>query len=181
MTLKEFETLYNLRRKEQMPLGYFPKKFKLEKSKITKRGVIVFEADERGIPYIVSKTPAVSKKVFDMNAFNKLCQEVWKYYLGTDLKRISSEGKWRPNGKGGGFYIKSENKGFADLHGNCNGKAIYIETKQKYEKHLPSQIEFAKWVRDGGGIYMTVKSFDDIYDVVQCLVALDYEGLKKYF
>ena len=181
MTLKEFETLYNLRRKEKMPLGYFPKRFKLEKSKITKKAVIVYKANEHGIPYIESKIPAVSKKVFDMNAFNNLCQAVWEYYLGTKLKRISSEGKWRPNGKGGGFFIKSENKGFADLHGICNGIGVYIETKQKYEKHLPSQIEFAKWVRDGGGIYVSARSFDDIYDIVQCLIALDYSGLQKYF
>lgn len=181
MTLKEFEFLYNLKRKENMPVGYFPKKFKLEKSKVTKKAQIVYGVDEQGRPYIVSKTPAVSKKVFDMNAFNKLCQCVWEFYLGTKLRRISSEGKWRPNDKGGGFFIKSENKGFADLHGIHNGIGIYIETKQKYEKHLASQIEFAKWVRDGGGVYVSARSWEDIYDIIQALLVNDRDRLKKYY
>jgi hypothetical protein len=47
------------------------------------------------------------------------------------------------------------------------GRAVYIETKQRNEKHLKSQQDFMQWVRDGGGIYHTVRSFEDMYLVTQ--------------
>ena len=104
---------------------------------VTKKAVYKDILSESGVPSRVLVTPPISKKVFDTNMFNVLCQEVWFYYIGTKLKRISSEGKYRV----GIGYIKSENKGFADLHGMYNGKAVYIETKQSTENHLKSQKE----------------------------------------
>lgn len=165
MTLQTFTTLYNQERKRLYPYKH-DVTFSIMKSKVTKKSVVTYEADQYGRPIEISRTPSISKQVVDTNGFTKLCQAVWEFYLNTDLKRISSEGKYRP----GVGFIKNENRGFADLHGIFKGRSIYIEIKQTSENHLKSQKEFAEWVRSGGGIYVSVRSFEDIYEVVQCLI-----------
>jgi hypothetical protein len=173
MTQPQFETLYNQRRAEMNPPRH-KETFNLMKSKITIKATFKDVVDEHGRPSRVPLTKAVSKKVFDTNKFNELCQAVWEYYTGTKLKRISSEGKWRPNVG----FIKNENRGFADLHGIYSGRAIYIETKQSKENHLDSQKEFSEWVTAGGGIYVSVRSFDDIWEVVQAIMS--GESVEKW-
>ena len=163
MTQPQFEQLYNARREQQIKVGFFKKTFPLMKSKKVKDAVYKDSVDHNGVPSRELITPAVTRKAFDTNKFNELCQEVWEYYLGTKLKRISSEGKYRP----GVGFIKSENRGFADLHGIHNSRAVYIETKQVRENHLDSQREFRDWVIQGGGIYVSARSFEDIYEIVQ--------------
>lgn len=174
MTQTQFEQLYNARREQEIKVGFYKKTFPLMKSKVTKKAVYKDILSESGVPSRVLMVPPISKKVFDTNMFNVLCQEVWFYYIGTKLKRISSEGKYRP----GVGFIKSENRGFADLHGNFNGRAVYIETKQVSENHLKSQKDFAEWVRSGGGIYVSTRSFEDIFEIVQCLI--NDEPLDKF-
>ena len=156
ITQSEFETLYNERRKQA---GKHKKTFPLITTKVIKKRQDIYKADENGVPTLVERIPGVSKKAFDTNNFNALCQAVWEYYTGTQLKRISSEGRYRP----GIGFIKSTNRGFADLHGIYKGRGIYIETKQVNEKHLKSQKQFKQWVIDGGGLYETVRSFEDMY------------------
>lgn len=163
MTLQQFTDLYNERRKQEMPLGYFPKKFKITKRKIITPQKIEYEM-RNGVPNEVGRILAVSKEVFDTNGFTVLCQAVWKYYLGTELKRISSEGRWRQDIK---RFIPNTNKGMADLMGAYNGKVYFIEIKQPKEQHLESQKAFQKWTKDGGINYNTVRSFEDIYQIVQ--------------
>lgn len=163
ITLSHFTDLYNARRKETMKIGYYPKKFSIKKRKIVKPQQIEYEM-RNGIPWEVGRTPAVSKEVFDTNGFTVLCQAVWKYYLGTDLKRISSEGRYRSDI---GKFIPNYNKGIADLMGAYNGKVYFIEIKQPKEQHLESQKAFQKWTKDGGINYNTVRSFEDIYQIVQ--------------
>lgn len=174
MTQPQFEQLYNERRAQEIKVGFFKKTFPLIKSKVTKKATYKDEVSDNGVPSRVIMTPPISKKVFDTNMFNVLCQEVWFYYLGTKLKRISSEGKYRV----GVGYIKNENKGIGDLHGIHKGRAVYVETKQTNENHLKSQKEFAEWVWDGGGIYVSARSFEDIYEIVQCLI--NDEPLDKF-
>jgi hypothetical protein len=132
-------------------------------TKVIKKRQDIYKADENGVPTLVERIPGIAKKAFNTNNFNALCQAVWEYYTGNVLKRISSEGKYRV----GVGFIPSTNKGFADLHGMYKGRAVYIETKQRNEKHLKSQQDFMQWVRDGGGIYHTVRSFEDMYLVTQ--------------
>ena len=165
ITQADFEVLWNVRRKELHPVGFYKVSFPLLTTKVIKKSQRIYKADENGVPTLVQTIPGISKKVFNTNNFNKLCQAVWEYYTGTKLKRISSEGRYRP----GIGFIASPNKGFADLHGMYNGKAVYIETKQSKEAHLKSQKEFAQWVREGGGLYHTVRSFEDIYLLVKDL------------
>jgi hypothetical protein len=163
ITQNEFEALYNERRKQQMPVGFFKKTWPLMTTKVIKKRQDIYKADENGVPTLVERIPGISKKAFNTNNFNALCQAVWEYYTGNVLKRISSEGKYRV----GVGFIPSTNKGFADLHGMYKGRAVYIETKQRNEKHLKSQQEFMQWVREGGGIYHTVRSFEDMYLLTQ--------------
>lgn len=161
MTQTEFEQLYNARREQQIKVGFFKKTFPLMKSKITKKAVYKDSIDHNGIPRREIITLTKSKKVFDTNMFTKLCQAVWQYYLGTELKRISSEGSYR-----NGQYIKSPNKGISDLMGAYNGKVYFVEIKQAKEKQLESQIKFQKWSEDGGIRYCIVIGWDDIYSLV---------------
>lgn len=165
ITQSEFEVLWNIRRKELHPVGFYKVSFPLMTTKVIKKSERIYKADENGVPTLVQTIPGISKKAFNTNNFNKLCQAVWEYYTGTKLKRISSEGRYRP----GIGFIASPNKGFADLHGIYNGRSVYIETKQAKEAHLKSQKEFAQWVREGGGLYHTVRSFEDIYMLVKDL------------
>ena len=165
ITQAEFEVLWNIRRKELHPVGFYKVSFPLMTTKVIKKSQRIYKADENGVPTLVQTIPGISKKAFNTNNFNKLCQAVWEYYTGTKLKRISSEGRYRP----GIGFIASPNKGFADLHGIYKGRSVYIETKQSKESHLKSQKEFAQWVREGGGLYHTVRSFEDIYLLVKDL------------
>ncbi len=165
ITQSEFEVLWNIRRKELHPVGFYKVSFPLMTTKVIKKSQRIYKADENGVPTLVQTIPGISKKAFNTNNFNKLCQAVWEYYTGTKLKRISSEGRYRP----GIGFIASPNKGFADLHGIYKGRSVYIETKQSKESHLKSQKEFAEWVREGGGLYHTVRSFEDIYLLVKDL------------
>ena len=165
ITQAEFEVLWNIRRKELHPVGFYKVSFPLMTTKVIKKSERIYKADENGVPTLVQTIPGISKKAFNTNNFNKLCQAVWEYYTGTKLKRISSEGRYRP----GIGFIASPNKGFADLHGIYKGRSVYIETKQSKESHLKSQKEFAEWVREGGGLYHTVRSFEDIYLLVKDL------------
>lgn len=166
ITQDEFEVLWNIRRNELHPVGFYKVSFPLITSKVIKKSQKIYKADENGVPTLVQTIPGVSKKAFNTNNFNKLCQAVWEYYTGTKLKRISSEGRYRP----GIGFIKSTNKGFADLHGIYKGRSVYIETKQTKEAHLKSQKDFAEWVRQGGGLYHTVRSFEDMFLLVQEII-----------
>lgn len=160
MTIQEFTKLYNERRAKMSPPRHAVK-FSVMKSKVTRKAEVTYEADTYGRPIEISRTPTISKQVVDTNGFTKLCQAVWEYYLGTILKRISSEGSFR-NGR----YIKSPNRGISDLMGAYNGNIYFIEIKQAKEKQLESQIKFQKWTEDGGCRYCIVRSFDDIINLV---------------
>jgi len=161
MTQPQFEQLYNERRAQEIKVGFFKKTFPLVKSKVTKKATYKDDISANGVPSRVIMTPPISKKVFDTNMFTKLCQAVWQFYLGTELKRISSEGSYR-----NGQYIKSPNKGISDLMGAYQGKIYFIEIKQPKEKQLESQVKFQKWSEDGGIRYCIVRGWDDIYSLV---------------
>jgi hypothetical protein len=175
ITLKEFTTIYNDQRSKMNPPRH-KVTFSLMKSKVIKKRKDSYVADENGVPKIVGREEAVSKVVEDTNGKTKLFQALWDYYIGTQLKRISSEGNYR-HGIG---FVKSSNKGFSDLHGIDNGKPFYIEVKRLNESHLKSQIKFAKFVTDGGGYYLTAITFDDMFDIVQIILSRKYELLDKY-
>ena len=161
ITLKEFQTLYNLQRSKMNPPRH-KVTFSLMKSKITKKREQTWGVDGNGVPVLISEVKAESKQVVDTNGLTKLYQAMWWFFLGVELKRISSEGNYR-HGIG---FIKSANKGIADLMGGYNGKVYYLEMKQKAEKLLPSQIAFKAWVESFGGEYHIVKGFEDMLNLI---------------
>ena len=165
MDLKTFTHLYNLQRSKMNPPRH-KVTFSLMKSKITKKREQTWGVDGNGVPVLISEVKAESKQVVDTNGLTKLYQAMWAHFLGVELKRISSEGNYR-HGIG---FIKSANKGIADLMGGYNGKVYYLEMKQKAEKLLPSQIAFKAWVESFGGEYHIVKGFDDMYFLIQKLL-----------
>lgn len=164
MTLEQFTQLWNAKRALMTPPRH-AERFSIEKSKITKKREQKWGVDGNGVPILISEVKAVSKQVVDTNGLTKLYQAMWAYFLGVELKRISSEGNYR-HGIG---FIKSSNKGIADLMGGYNGKVYYLEMKQKAEKLLPSQIAFKAWVESFGGEYHIVKGFEDMYSLIKTI------------
>ena len=154
---KAFEEAYNEKRKLEMGRLFYKKSFPLWTSKVTKKATKKTMMTDVGVPYSVVIDPAKSKVVFNTNNFNSLIVAFLEYH-GHSFRRVSSEGRYRKDIG----YIKSPNKGFSDVHGIMNGRAIYIETKQANESHLKSQKEFKQWVEKGGGIYITLRSFEEL-------------------
>lgn len=159
MTIATFTQLYNTKRKAE---GKHEVTFSIEKSKVIKKRQDTYVADEYGRPQLTHSIPAVSKRVVDTNGITKLYQCMWSYYLHTDLKRISSEGSYRP----GVGFIPNTNRGIADLMGGYEGKVYYIEVKQRKEKLLSTQIKFKAWVESFGGEYHIVHDFDEMYSLI---------------
>lgn len=161
MTLPQFTQLLNAHRAQLTP-PHHPLKFSLTKRKVVKKRVDKTVMSESGVPRLVTVEPVVTREVADTNGITKLYQEMFYYFLGTKLKRISSEGSWRP----GVGFIPSSNKGIADLMGGYNGKVYYIEVKQAKERLLPSQIKFKEWVESFGGEYHVIHSFDEMLNLI---------------
>lgn len=163
MTLQQFTTAWNDDRKRQ---GKHAEKFSVTKRKVTKKQTIQYALNDNGIPVEVSRTSAISKVVEDTNGKTYLFKCMWSLFLGSEMKRISSEGNYR-HGIG---FIKSPNKGIADLHALYKGRAIYVEVKSKSEKQLPSQIKLQEWVNSSGGIYIVIRDFESMYNFIQKLL-----------
>lgn len=171
MTRQDFINLYNAKRQATMEQGYFPHTFPEYVKKTTKKAVYMDVVDHLGRPERVKVQSGVSKLKFNTSKNTELYQIVWEWFLGTECKRIESEGRAR-GGRNGKpmFRIKSSNKGHSDLKAMYKGMTYYIEVKQPKEKHLPSQIDFCRWVNAGGGHYHTVRSFEDMYELVQSIL-----------
>jgi hypothetical protein len=156
-TLDEFNELYNEHQKKRKV--YVKKKFKLEKTKtVIKR--LTETVNENGIPSVKVVRPAVTKKVPDTNAFQNLIIAYLELVHGISARRISSEGRWRQDAKGGRF-IKGMNNGLEDIQAiGKGGKIIAIEVKfTKTDRMRPDQIKRMHEVIDNGGIYIVAKSF----------------------
>lgn len=162
MTIQQFTTIYNERRKEKMGNTYFPRKFSVMKSKVTKKAVVTYDVDKYGRPFEVNRTPTISKQVVDTNGLVVLYKAMCEYFLEVDIKRISSEGSYR---KGIG-YIKSPNKGVSDLMLAYKGNVYFIEMKQAKEKQLESQVKFQQWTEKGGVRYCIVRGFEDMLNLI---------------
>lgn len=175
MTLKDFNILWNEYRAQLSP-PHHPVILSLQKRKTVKEAVTRDELSPNGIPRRIIVEPKVTRVEFDTNAFNDICSYLWEYYLGSKMKRISSEGKWRP----GIGFIKSENRGFADMLGGADSISFYLETKRRSETHLKSQLKFAEWVRSFNGYYISARSFEDAFTIVQIIKSKQYELLKPY-
>ena len=162
MTLQQFTTAWNDDRKRQ---GKHAEKFSVTKRKVTKKQTIQYALNDNGIPVEVSRTSAISKVVEDTNGKTYLFKCMWSLFLGSEMKRISSEGNYR-HGIG---FIKSPNKGIADLMGGYKGITYYVEVKTAKEKLLPSQIKFKAWVESFGGQYHVCRTYDEMYALIESI------------
>jgi hypothetical protein len=161
-TLDEFNELYNEHQKKRKV--YVKKKFKLEKTKtVLKR--LTETVNENGIPSVKVVRPAVTKKVPDTNAFQNLIIAYLELIHGISARRISSEGRWRQDAKGGRF-IKGMNNGLEDIQAiGKGGKIIAIEVKfTKTDRMRPDQIKRMHEVIDSGGIYIVAPSFEQFQE-----------------
>jgi len=168
-TLESFTAYYNELKKVSMGRLYHPQKFKVTKTKITKKAITTQRPNQiygTGWETIVIE-PAKKCTVVDTNGLAKLYQAASKYLYNCKMKRISSEGKWRE----GIGYIPSTNKGFADLHGIIDGYAIYCEMKQPNETHLDSQKKFKTWVESHKGFYFIATNFKDFQIQMNAIMA----------
>jgi len=177
MTLEQFTILRNQQRAQMTPPRH-AKPLSLTKRKTVSEAVTKDIITANGTPRRIIVAPKVTVPVFDTNAFNKICGYVWEYVLGTKGKRISSEGSWR---KGIG-YIPNMNKGFSDVLTGHDSISFYIETKNRTynETHKKSQVKFAEWVRSFNGYYISVRTFEDIWDVAQIVKSGELHRLEKY-
>lgn len=153
-------------------------KFSLIKRRIVKKREEKYVFSANGTPKIEVIAPVVTVPQADTAGKRKLFQAVWRFYLGTKLKMQASEGNARKDANGKFTRHKSPNRGMADLKGGYNGITYEVEQKQPGELHLESQKEYAEWVRSYGGVYITARTFEDIYDITQRI--LSGQPLDKY-
>lgn len=177
VSLQEFERIYTKWNYETnfptVPIfARKPKKYKLSKSKEVQTKRVELEADEHGriTEHII--VPKVSKQVTNTNAVTDLIVDYFHCIFDSkSIRRISSEGKWRP----GMGFIKSSNKGMSDVEGIILGKYWSIEVKVGKDQQRESQRQRQIEVEHDGGIYWLLKWRD--FETFQLEL---YEIIKKY-
>jgi hypothetical protein len=167
-TLQEFEDLkfehdYKGR---NIPLEMrTKKKYNLTKPKTLKPRIVECRLDDNGIPYEHVIQEKVTKQVANTNKITELIVDFLIVVIGSkSARRISSEGRYRPDGKGGGKWIGGVNNGLEDAHGNYNGREVCIELKAtKGDKQREKQILRQQQVEADGGVYLLLRwtTFED--------------------
>lgn len=141
-----------------MPSYTVPKrKYSVTKRKPIQKRISQVEIDERGVPLEVVKQKLISKEVVDTNGVTKLILDYLRYVYGSSsIRRISSEGKWRP----GVGFIPSSNKGMSDIEGIIYGKFLSLEVKVGKDSIRESQLKRKAEIEKDGGIYYLCKWID---------------------
>ena len=147
------------------------KKYSVTKRKAIQKRITQVEVDERGVPYQTTTQPLVTKKVHDTNAITRLILDYLRYVYGsTSVRRISSEGKYRP----GVGFIPSSNKGLSDIEGIVKGKFLSLEVKVGKDSIRPSQLKRKAEIEKDGGIYYLCKwqDFEQFQREIQQLIPI---------
>lgn len=147
------------------------KKYSVTKRKAIQKRITQVEVDERGVPYQTTTQPLVTKQVHDTNAITRLILDYLRYVYGsTSVRRISSEGKYRP----GVGFIPSSNKGLSDIEGICKGKFLSLEVKVGKDSIRPSQLKRKAEIEKDGGIYYLCKwqDFEQFQREIQQLIPI---------
>lgn len=174
-TLKQFIDLVH--ESDTMVLGApnhtIPKrKYSVTKRKAIQKRINEVELDENGVPYEVIKQKLITKEVHDTNGITKLILDYLRYVYGsTSVRRISSEGKYRP----GIGYIPSSNKGMSDIEGIIYGKFLSLEVKVGKDSIRPSQLKRKAEIEKDGGIYYLCKwvDFEQFQREIQQLIPIE--------
>ena len=133
------------------------RKYSVTKRKPIQKRISAVEMDERGVPLEVVKQKLISKEVVDTNGITKLILDYLRYVYGSSsVRRISSEGKYRP----GVGFIPSSNKGMSDIEGIIYGKFLSLEVKIGKDTIRDSQLKRKSEIEKDGGIYYLCKWID---------------------
>lgn len=148
------------------------KKYSVTKRKAIQKRITQVEVDERGVPYQTTTQPLVTKQVHDTNGITKLILDYLRYVYGsTSVRRISSEGKYRP----GVGFIPSSNKGMSDIEGIIYGKFLSLEVKVGKDTIRQSQKKRKAEIEKDGGIYYLCKwqDFEQFQREIQNLIPIE--------
>jgi hypothetical protein len=133
------------------------RKYSITKRKATQKKITEIQLDERGVPFEIIKQPLITKEIHDTNGITKLILDYLRYVYGSSsIRRISSEGKYRP----GIGFIPSSNKGMSDIEGIIYGKFLSLEVKIGKDSIRESQLKRKAEIEKDGGIYYLCKWID---------------------
>lgn len=147
------------------------KKYSVTKRKAIQKRITQVEVDERGVPYQTTTQPLVTKQVHDTNGITRLILDYLRYVYGSSsVRRISSEGKYRP----GVGFIPSSNKGMSDIEGIIYGKFLSLEVKVGKDTIRESQLKRKAEIEKDGGIYYLCKwvDFEQFQREIQQLIPI---------
>jgi hypothetical protein len=100
---------------------------------------------ELGIPYEVVTNEGDWHPHFNTNNYTKLIVLFFEAFYGYESRRISSEGRYRPDGKGGGKFIRGLNTGIEDVQVYCSGgRMLAVEVKSPTDRMSEKQMERKK-------------------------------------
>lgn len=117
------------------------------------------------------------KTSFSDGSANELTKAVLAYLSlkGHYARRLSSEGRYRPGKEFedvlghkkqlGGQWIAGSNTGMADIFVvlNPSGRFLGVEVKYGKDRQGPDQKEFEDEVKNAGGLYILIRTWDDFY------------------
>jgi hypothetical protein len=172
-TLEEFEELkFEHDYKDSVvPLnGRTKTKYKLTKAKTVKPRIVECRLDDNGIPYEHVIQEKVTKQVPNTNRITELIVDFCKTALEDAVANpISSEGRYRSDGRGGGKWIKGKNKGIEDIELIYKGKKVAIELKaSKSDRIRESQIKRKEHLEKGKAMYILLRwtTFEDFQELL---------------
>ena len=141
-----------------MPAYTVPKrKYSVTKRKQVEEKISRLMIDRNGVPWEHVEKKKVTKEIYDTNGITKLILDYLRYVYGSSsIRRISSEGKYRP----GIGFIPSSNKGMSDIEGIIYGKFLSLEVKIGKDTIRDSQLKRKAEIEKDGGIYYLCKWID---------------------
>jgi len=106
---------------------------------------------------------SLPKKRYGQKSANEITKAVIDFltFSGHYVTRIQSQGQYRP---GIGWTRGTTKKGTADVHAIINGRHFSIEVKAGKDKMSAEQKKSQQEVERAGGIWLTIKSFDEFYE-----------------
>lgn len=157
-TLDEFNEIYINHKREELKSIKVNKVKGFTLTKTNSKVIVTHKNDADGFPY-VHREVFSKKEVFDTNQFNKLIVAYLTIFTPTLKCNVTNTTGRMVKGR---FVKNKADKGRADVTAQYENFELCIETKQKYEKQLDSQIEFHSMTKKQSfRQYILTRSFDD--------------------
>jgi hypothetical protein len=118
----------------------------------------VYEAKQKKYPNVPRH--ALSRHRYTANSANELtdCVLTWLSVKGHYCSRIQCQGQYQP--KLGIFTPSTVRRGIGDILAIVSGQTIMIEIKYGRDQQSKYQKQTELDVKQSGGVYLTVRSFD---------------------